>query len=73
MTRIQERIRHDRRRGKSFNKPSLLDKVREWIGNAEAELGHGEYKLLEMALLLKAVEEDSDVFEELLEYATAPI
>lgn len=37
---------------------------------AEAELGLGEYKLLEMAPLRKAEEDGADVFEELFEYAT---
>ncbi len=69
VTRIQERIRHHRRRGTMFDRASLLTKIGEWVVDAEAELGLGEYKLLETALLRKAEEDGTDVFEELLAYA----
>ena len=68
MTRIQERIRHQRRRGNILDRVSLLSKIDEWIIDANAELGLGEYKLLEVVLLQKARDHGSDVFLELLKY-----
>jgi hypothetical protein len=65
VTSFQNSIRHHSRRGRTFDRPSLLDKVREWLVEAEANLGHEEYKLLKMAVLRKAEEDGSDVFEEL--------
>ena len=70
VTRIEERIRHHRRRGKNFNKASLLSQIADWIIDAESEKGLGEYKLLEVVLLRESEDETSDLFNEFLIYAT---
>ena len=69
VSRIQERIRHHRRRGRAWDRESLLAKINDWITDAEAELGLGEYKLLETALLNEAQIHGSTIFAELLIYS----
>ena len=69
VSRIQGRIRNHRRRAKKWDRESLLEKIDEWVINAEAELGLGEYKLIEISLLTEAKKGDSLVFEEFLIFA----
>jgi len=69
ITRIEERIRHHRRRGRSFDKDSLIRKIQDWLIDARSEIGLGEYKLLESVLLDAASNDDSDLFTEFWEYA----
>ena len=72
VSRMQERIRNHRRRGKEWDRELLLAKIDDWIVDAKAEVGLGEHKLLEAALLYEARMQESSIFEELLVFSEEP-
>ena len=69
---IELRLRHHRRRGRTFDEADLLSQLDSWKADAEAEQGLRPHKLLETALLSVALDPSSSAFSEFLDYATAP-
>ena len=68
--RIEQRIRHHRRRGIAFDEKKLRAKLESWKTDAEGERGIGYYKLLETSLLSLSLLDRTDIFIEFLTYAT---
>lgn len=67
--RIQSKIRNHARRGEALDEDLLKNKIQSWKDDADAEVGLAAYAILEHRLLTSALEEESDIFQEFVEYA----
>lgn len=66
---IQSKIRNHARRGEALDEDLLKDKIQSWKDDADAEVGLAAYAILEHCLLTSALEEESGIFQEFVEYA----
>lgn len=70
--RLQSKLRGCARRGEHVDAHALRSKLESWMHDATDEIGMAPNSLLEAHVLSVAIVEGSDIFMELLTYATAP-
>lgn len=69
--RIQSKLRNSARRGHPLDEAEIREKIKNWLNDADAEIGLAAYAMLEKQVLSSALAHGSDAFAELVAYAQA--